>query len=210
MRHTPEIPALCETSGLDRSPSAPEFPRIALGIAAGLRQTCWRERPIQSVLIDLFYCSILALVSNGLAYLPGPGYGAVFLDDECSYPQTVDFPSVGQCFPLSPKYTPTKEGLILPETSTKAQIIAWLTSLIDHGEPAGDVLEALSVLEQFITWWQVTHGQPWNPWRWTLADDRVFLTTMPSEDCEQVWFWLPQFRQWLVDEGVLPNDGDLP
>jgi len=91
---------------------------------------------------------------------------------------------------------------------TKRQIISWLTALIDAGESPSQVIQALTVIQDFTTWWQATTDQPWNPWRWTLEDDRLFLTTIPPGDREQADSWLRRFRRWLIDEGVLLNDFD--
>ena len=93
----------------------------------------------------------------------------------------------------------------MPNKVTKQQIIAWLISLIDCGEPSDRVLEALTFLEQFITWWQTTHDRAWEPRLWTPEDEEVYRTTIPAEQRRNTFVWLHRFRRWLVDQGALPN-----
>ncbi len=83
---------------------------------------------------------------------------------------------------------------------------------MDHGESSDRVLEALAILEQFITWWQDTHHQAWDPQRWTRADDIAYRATLNSSNSttyeysassERVQARLNQFRTWLIDQGVV-------
>ncbi len=93
---------------------------------------------------------------------------------------------------------------------TKQQIIAWLTSLIDQVEPPDQVVQALAALQDFITWWQAIRDRGWDPRLWTPQDEEAYRQTIPVAQWRHTFVWLHRFRQWLVDEAVLQNDGDPP
>lgn len=88
---------------------------------------------------------------------------------------------------------------------TKQQIIAWLTSLIDQGEPPDQVVQALAALQDFITWWQAIRDRGWDPRLWTPQDEKAYQQTIPAEQRRPTLRWLHRFRRWLVDQGALRN-----
>ena len=91
---------------------------------------------------------------------------------------------------------------------TKRQIISWLTALIDAGESPSQLIQALTVIQDFTTWWQTTHDRAWDPRLWTPEDEEAYRPTIPAEQRRNTFVWLHRFRRWLVDQGVLLNDFD--
>ena len=103
------------------------------------------------------------------------------------------------------KQAELRGGRPVPNKITKQQIIAWLSALIEQGESPNGVMEAMAVLELFITWWQTTHDRAWDPCLWTRQDEEAYRPTIPAEQRKNSFTWLHRFRRWLVDQGALPN-----
>ena len=91
--------------------------------------------------------------------------------------------------------------------ATKRQILSWFEGLIDARLPAAQVWHAAEAIEDFVTWWQATRQQPWDPRGCTENDWISYVQERQADPSGcPYWPWANAFWRWAREDAGGPRD----